>query len=258
MARETSSVRGSTSPFSAGRRARRSAAAVTFMVVGALAGCGPGDDEGMGAPADTVAPETTVVGETSSDDVLAAERDCAERAADAQLTFQPEKSMVVGQPELVQAVATVGGAPTPSSLPGGEQVATVGASLECRVEATLEGLGFDISPAGWQQKSFLRSNAVTFTWTVEAQERGSSIPLTLRVRAFVDLPGSDDAIPIGPDDVTVDISVSSQDKDFGDRWNEFWTNPFWASIGALVALVTTVGSWALWIRRRAKGGRSAG
>lgn len=205
--------------------------AVALLV---LAACGDGDDDASPASPDTTDADSTDI---APEDLEEAERRCAERAQDALFTYQPGKQMTEGQAETVEAVASVGDAAPPSTLSGGEPTKSEPVSLECVVEASLVGPDFQIEPEGWQPRSFLETDVITWRWQVKPETSGSALPLSLRLRAFVDAPGADDPIPVGPDDITVTISVESKPKSMGDRWREFWSDPFWGSVSGLAVLL---------------------
>ena len=129
------------------------------------------------------------------------------------------------------------GVQPPVSLDGDEPTKTMSVSLACVVEASLVGPDFEIQPEDWQARSFLKTDAITWTWQVEPERNGAALPLSLRLRAFVDAPGGGEPIPIGPDDATVIISVDARPKSFADRWSDFWSDPFWGSVSGLVVVL---------------------
>ena len=211
----------------------------------------PIDTSAGGTPTDTdtdTGPDVTLP--PAQNDLDEALRQCAERANDATFTYQPNKQMTVGQPETVEAVAGASGVQPPDSLTGDEPTRTLSVSLACVVEASLVGPDFEIQPEGWQARSFLQSDVIRWVWQVEPERDGDALPLSLRLRAFVDAPGGGAPIPIGPDDTTVNISVDARPKSFGDRWSEIWSNPFWGSVSGLVIVVGAFAGVFRFIKKR--------
>ena len=104
--------------------------------------------------------------------------------------------MTEGQTETVEAVANVGTEPVPGTLAGGEPAESIDVSLVCQVEARLEGPDFEISPEDWTARSFLRTNVITWRWQVKPETSGKALPLSLRLRAFVDVPNGGEALPL--------------------------------------------------------------
>ena len=220
------------------QRARARCPLVLIAVSLSLVACDAADDS-SGAPVTepfttTVPPVTVPATESDLDKAL---QQCSERADDATFTFQPSKQMTEGQPETVEAVASASGVQPPGSLAGGEPSVTLSVSLACVVEASLVGPDFEIQPEGWQARSFLETDKITWAWQVKPEINGSALPLSLRLRAFVDAPGGGERIPIGPDDTTVSISVDAEPKSLGDRWSEFWSDPFWGAVSGLVIVL---------------------
>lgn len=199
------------------------------------------DDASSTVAESTPPTETTPSIESMPDQDLPIEErrsECNARAATAELHYQPEKEMVVGRTDRIEAVAVVGGSGSVAQLEGGEPVEVVDAKLGCVVRAQLQGIGFEISPGEWQDKTFLEANEVRWVWLVSPKSKGTH-PLTLEVQSFLlDRDGnrtlSGDLQPIKLDiEVTVDDSWLTS---LGRAFSDFWAHPIWGSLAGAAVL----------------------
>ena len=152
----------------------------------------------------------------------------------------------MGVAETVEAVATLPGHSTVSSLAGGEPVGSVPAELSCGVEARLVGPDFEIHPNDWEQRSFLGKDEVRWRFQVKPLRSGASEPLTLTIRSFVTAPELPEGrgLAIGPNDVEVLIAVSSTPGhwyDFLSNTGDFIRNNVWVAVPPLLAILTFLG-----------------
>ncbi len=224
-----------------------------------LLGSGAGDDGaaatsptlGTGPPPDeTTEPATSSPATTAlpSEQERREREVCEARARDAVVTYQPTKEMVVGEAELVEAIATSGGALPPDDLEGGEAAEDRETVLACSVEAELTGVDFEIEPSGPQQGSFLNEATVRWSWTVKPERTGSDLPLQLTIRGFVggvDVGSAAARLVRGPDPIIVDISVESESRSATERladfWFGFWSSTVWTAIAGVLSVLAFFG-----------------
>jgi len=197
-------------------------------------------------PSDTTAPATTALPtDDASTTARQAKRDCEARAAQAVVTYQPDKEMVVAVAEPVEVVATAGTAAPPSSLAGGESPTSIPVHLACLVEAELSGPDFDVQPEGWVRESFLATDEIHWTWLVKPTHAGHDLPLRLEIRSLITDPDGGDPTPVGPSPAIVEIVVKAEPgawyDGIGRLWGAVWSNPIWPAAGGVVALLTFLG-----------------
>ena len=131
-------------------------------------------------PSSTTAP--------TADEELAA---CDERARATKVGLPTTQTMTLGESSELTLQATVDPTFPDATSPDPAPPTTVETvSLRCEVWARLTGLAFEISPVDFQQRSFLDSSTVEWTWTVKPVEAGDqTLLLTLQGRVPNGLPG---------------------------------------------------------------------
>lgn len=145
------------------------------------------------------------------------ERRCEEitkEGADAKIEYPSRKKMTRGNTELVTAVVTLNNE-LPSEAVPGKPGSERGLVVSCSAEARLRGskYAFSIDDTNWQQRSFVTSNTVSWTWEVGAKIGGEQT-LVLDVRPIVSIRAarnSSGAIPnreiVRSYPIKVDVSV---------------------------------------------------
>lgn len=124
------------------------------------------------------------------------------RAAQANLVYQPERRMTVGQSQpVVAALALNPFDPGVVTIPGPEETTIVPVPPEatgCLMEARLIGSDFEISPSEPQLQSFRDTTVLTWLWQVRPTREGSDLSLVLRLQPLFreegqsPLPGPDE------------------------------------------------------------------
>ena len=160
--------------------------------------------------------------------------------------------MVLGQPERLEAIATVGELKVVIDLEGDSppEIRT-GVTLGCQVQAKLVGLSFDISPNEWTEKSFLDQEQIEWEWQVRAIQAGVQ-PLTLELQPFLLDEETGELTRAGnlePLEIEVEVIVSeSRTGRFSRQLGSFFSHPFWGSVSGLSVVLVTLatGAGAIW------------
>jgi hypothetical protein len=192
------------------RQALRGLVVVTALASMVLAGCsGPGED----APSPTAPGPTGTIGPPPVDEpgVDEALERCEARTRTAQIAFEPARQMTVGRAAEVRVQASV--AAEPPALPGATSTTLADLTVRCFVQARLRGATFEIDPAGFQTRSFLDQETVSWTWDVVAREEGRH-RLTLEVQSLVrDRTGA-------VDQFSADIAVRAEERSVLQRLDD--------------------------------------
>ena len=170
---------------------------------------------------------------------------CDARARRARITYFPKQRMVVDTSATIDVTATAGepGDAT-TTVPLGAK--NVPQQLQCAVRARLVGTQFAITPHGWDEKSFLGTFEVHWTWVVTPHEEGKGIPLILEVQGLRFDDRSRAYMPAGREfQTTAVIQVNSEPQGLWTRVNGVIsgvvTHPLFAvlvSTGAIGFLVS--------------------
>jgi len=179
--------------------------------------------------------------------------DCDQAAQHARITYQPKKQMTVAKVnEVVVAADTVEGSDTTTTDAfAGAATTVVPAELSCHVQARLSGEDFHIGPEGYQDRSFLNTTHVDWSWQVKPDRSGSDLQLTLEIQGIVHTPDEGD-LPTASRTFRAKILVESEPEGFWTHVNDavsgFFEHPAVKFVGAggLLGIV-------LWIVRRARG-----
>ncbi len=104
--------------------------------------------------------------------------------ADARLTYEPRRSMVVDRTYEVRAALSLEDLPPDVTFEGSTTV-TVLSGVRCSVEAELTGPDFDVTPAEPIEQSFIGKRVLEWKWEVRPRRSGDDLELTLRIQADV-------------------------------------------------------------------------
>ncbi len=146
------------------------------------ASCG-GDTKSGDAPNAT---PTTVDNGTPTTTSPPTENECDTQAKRAQLTYQPAKTMKLGETHDVDVVLRLPAASgPPPSIAGNEPTTIVPAPSKCLVRAQLYGNDFRVTPDGWQVASLLDTGTAQWSWQATPTKAGNSLPLTLELQGLL-------------------------------------------------------------------------
>lgn len=138
--------------------------------------------EGDDGP-DTTGPATTVAPVMPVPETLEqCEHEAAE--AEARLTYEPRRSMVVGETYEVQAALSLDELPPDITFEAPTTVSVL-PDARCTVEAELTGPDFEVSPAEPIEQSFFGTRALVWQWDVRPERSGDDLELTLRIQANI-------------------------------------------------------------------------
>lgn len=133
----------------------------------------------------------------------------------------------------------------------GEIRTVEGVDYALRMQATLSGPDFEISPAGPQARTVLADRPTLWSWTVRPVTHGPGKVLTLRVEAVLSRDGRD--LP------PVEIETFSErivvEVGFFDRAVE-WADKVKALHATIAGVGTTLVGVGFWLWRNRRGGRS--
>lgn len=184
------------------------------------------------------------------DDLDIAISECERRARQAQVVFEPTKTMQVGRVEKFTIRASVAG--DPPQVDGATNTTIEDLIVHCELQAALRGAQFDIDPAGFRVRSFLDGPTVSWTWDVAPKEQGN-LMLTLEVQSLVrDRTGE-------VDEFTTDVLVEAEDRSFMETLNDaivaFVEHPLVKGVG-LVGLGGAVAKAFGYVRSRRRAVRN--
>jgi hypothetical protein len=134
----------------------------------------------------------------------------------------------------------------------GEIRTVEGVDYALRMQATLSGPDFEISPSGPQARTVLADRPTLWTWTVRPVTHGPGKVLTLRVEAVLSRDGRDlppVEIETFSERIVVDVGFFDRAVELADK-----VKALHATIAGVGTTLVGVGFW-LWRNRR--GGRSA-
>lgn len=189
-------------------------------------------------------------GDTVPDKLLPNELDvalseCERRARQAQVVFEPTRTMQVGRVEQVTVRASVAG--EPPKVDGATNTTIEDLTVYCELQAALRGAKFDIDPAGFRVRSFIAGPTVSWTWDVTPKEKGN-LRLTLEVQSLVRERTGE------VDEFTTDVLVEAEVRSFVDTLNDaivgFVTHPVVTFLGAGVLLSVFGGAFGYFRSKR--------
>ena len=195
-------------------------------------------------------PPTTVRSSPTSEE----DQQCDARAQAASITYRPSETMTLDQATEVEVTASTGtSAPALSS--GAKRVLQ---PLQCRVRARLYGNDFDLSPPGWDERTFLGVDQVSWQWSVTPHTVGNREQLNLQVQGLVQYDDGS-SVPAGPEFQRIaQITVDTKPKSLSTKVSHAVSaigNPLLVSL--LSAAIIALGGWVLHrLLKRAKGGES--
>lgn len=177
---------------------------------------------------------------------------CAKRADNVRVAYQPRRTMTVGQQEQIKVVVTTKEGDV--VLPGKGSVTIVNASFGCTIEARIiGGTAFEVDPKDVERRSFLRDNAVSFSWIVTPKRTGTDV-LELQVQGVVD-PGYSQ-YATNPQSFTAEITVQAKPRSVGTKaydWSAAVVDfPLVKGAGVLAAAIAAWGG-IVKMRKKKKG-----
>lgn len=185
--------------------------------------------------------------------------ECERRARQAQanLVYQPERTMTVGLTHPVVAVLALNPGDPGVTLPGPERTTVVTippAVTGCLMEASLIGPDFQVSPPEPQLQSFRDTTVLSWLWQVKPLREGPDLRLVLRLQPLFREEGQ----PPVPGQEQVFEAVIDVDAEPRSLWSKVggWTSSFFGNEAVRYLLLPGGGGIVtLWLAQRWRGRR---
>jgi hypothetical protein len=146
------------------------------------------------------------------------ECETAASAEEAELRYEPERSMDMGRRYLVTATVSLGGAPPTISFEDSTTVVTID-GVRCELTAQLVGADFAITARSAERQSFVGTRELAWSWDVRPRHNGNDLKLALTIQAIVVEPGR--SVPARPtlQEAIIDVHPETQ-----SAWRGMWDN----------------------------------
>jgi hypothetical protein len=178
------------------------------------------------------------------DDLAECEAEASE--AEAELAYEPERAMVVGDDYEVTAALSLSGRPDVTFQ--GTTTIIVLPDVHCSITAVLTGADFDITAKSNATQSFLDTRVLDWRWDVRPRRHGDDLALTLSLQALLIQEG--ETVPgrttLHVAVIDVDVEPVSFWRQLGRDIEDFLTQPLVAPVTGLA-----LGALATWIAQRA-------
>lgn len=188
-----------------------------------------------------------------------AECESRARAAQANVVYQPERSMTVGQAQPVAAALALNPTGPTLTLPGPEQTTVVPlppTATGCLMEARLVGSDFEVSPPEPQRQSFQDATVLTWTWQVRPTREGPDLPLVLRLQPLFRDPGQD-PLPGQQQVFEAVIRVDARPRSLWATVGSWISDVFGNELVRYLLLPGGGGVVTLWLAQRWRGRRAS-